>query len=449
VLLHVNWVTGAEAKRFRLREIGAWTADGEERFRAPFCAHTDRAAAGWLAYEQPRRVATDGSIFAAELESLESAATIARALHRTLVLPRFSCGRSADSGGAPRRECFGDTVVDIGALAAYLGPCGFVESSFFAHREARETVAQGSTRHVRPRWLGNQDDDGHTGDKDVDSNGDDDEDDDEFAATDDFGEFNGGAGTRVLAAGAWTRTGARTMVFLSPSTPPDALSLAKAIAGEPDLAEARLLRLGTLDGVVQPQGVESPPAPSSPASSSSLPASSKPPAVNINTERIASAMIATMAAGVGRPPSSPPAPHACIVLPAVDGDTSAAKKLVVRNLARAIDTAWREKQLVAGSKIYVRAPRGTDAAALIKRAARLAKSPVLGIEGAVLTHAGAFESLFGELDAAPGVAVTVFPDQIETMLCAGTTLFFTAAGADAQFARFVCRLRRGRGCVSF
>jgi hypothetical protein len=101
VIVHCNWISGSRAKVLRLKEAGLWEV-----------GPPSAASARYLTYEQGPALWKPEVGQAADLDDLRGALGIARALNRTLILPRVSCG----PGHGEARDCDVTFLVDVNGL---------------------------------------------------------------------------------------------------------------------------------------------------------------------------------------------------------------------------------------------------------------------------------------------------------------------------------------------
>ena len=86
LVVHNNWIIGQEAKEYRFKELHQWMFDEDHYF-------TDHQRK-YITYENPYYFTNDVRTWELEKEALQNALAIGQITNRTVILPRFHCGKT-------------------------------------------------------------------------------------------------------------------------------------------------------------------------------------------------------------------------------------------------------------------------------------------------------------------------------------------------------------------
>jgi len=118
-IIHNNWIVGQPAKRYRFKEHLLWYIDTHGYYSS--------ASRKYMMYDNPDNFGAKLT-FANESAALKSAFAIAHILNRTLILPRFHCGKKLRN--KPTKYCYAGVFYKIKNLDRELP---YRESVFLRH----------------------------------------------------------------------------------------------------------------------------------------------------------------------------------------------------------------------------------------------------------------------------------------------------------------------------
>lgn len=88
VVVHNNWIVSMEAKTYRLKELNWWIYDKDGYYSS--------LSTKYLYFENPHHFDKSEDLKREEVDALKSAFAIGEILNRTIILPRFHCGKKLD-----------------------------------------------------------------------------------------------------------------------------------------------------------------------------------------------------------------------------------------------------------------------------------------------------------------------------------------------------------------
>ena len=133
LVVHNNWIIGKEAKIYRFREHLMWLYDGEDQY---YSSQTRKYLTYTNAKPAPLSLSEQKQVIKRQLSALATALSIGHLLNRTVILPKFYCGKPTKMF-----QCQLNAFVHIKTFDTFLSK-RYRENSFLHHPHVPAAVKE-------------------------------------------------------------------------------------------------------------------------------------------------------------------------------------------------------------------------------------------------------------------------------------------------------------------